>query len=451
MIRPDQVHDILSRYMLVDGFHVVVDLERSHGSILVDARDGKEYIDFFMYFASGALGHNHPGMNDPEFREKLMQAALSKPSNSDMYTVEMAEFVQTFMTIAAPPYLQKLFLIDGGALAVENALKTAFDWKVRKNFAKGADREMGYKILHFRQAFHGRSGYTLSLTNTFDPRKTKYFPKFDWPRLDNPKLEFPVTDEVLKKVRQKEEEVIDKIHLICRAEGEQIAALIIEPIQGEGGDNHFRKEFIQEIARLSNEYDFLFIVDEVQTGLGMTGKMWAHQWHEVQPDILAFGKKTQVCGILAGPRILEVKNNVFEESSRINSTWGGNLADMVRSTQILRIIEKENLVENAEKMGTYFLKSLRTLAEETGGGWLSNIRGQGLFIALDLPSTEVREELMKETLKQGLLILRSGERSIRFRPALTVDQEIIDRGISILANALKKVQDKFKNAEVVKE
>lgn len=440
MIEPGKVHDILSKHMLVDGFHVVVDLEKSHGSILVDARDGKEYIDFYMYFASGSIGHNHPGLQTPEFKERLLTAALNKPANSDMYTTEMAYFVDTFMRVAAPEYLTRLFLIDGGALAVENALKTAFDWKVRRNFRKGYKEEKGYKIIHFKQAFHGRSGYTLSLTNTFDPKKTKYFPKFDWPRLENPKLEFPVTDDVLRRVQKIEEAVYDKIQDICRTEGDDIAALIIEPIQGEGGDNHFRKEFFQELSRLSRENEFLFIVDEVQTGLGMTGKMWAHQWFDVQPDILAFGKKTQVCGILAGPRVLEVENNVFEESSRINSTWGGNLVDMVRASRILEIIEEENLVDHARNMGEYLQSGLKDLQKEFGGSLISNIRGLGLFIAFDLPNTDIREQVINQAMEEGLLLLRSGEKSIRFRPALNVPQEIIEKGIQKLRSVIAKIK-----------
>ncbi len=435
-IQPKDVHAVLSKYMLVDGFHVVIDLDKSHGSYLVDARDGKEYIDFYTYFASSALGHNHPRLLTDEFKNKLARAAINKPANSDTYTVEMAEFVETFMKVTAPDYLNRLFLIDGGALAVENALKTAFDWKVRKNFAKGIKEEKGFKILHFKQAFHGRTGYTLTITNTFDPRKTKYFPKFDWPRIDNPKLTFPVTKEVLEKVIQAEQKAIEQIEKACQENPDDIAALIIEPIQGEGGDNHFRKEFFQKLQELAHKHDFLFIVDEVQTGLGLTGKMWAHQWFGVEPDIICFGKKTQVCGILAGDRIAEVEDNVFKESSRINSTWGGNLTDMVRSTEILRIIEDENLVENARQMGEYLMGLLNEVKDGIGGDFISNIRGMGLFVAFDLPSTEIRDKVLAKTMEDGLLALSSGEKSIRFRPALTVTKEILDKGIGILKESL---------------
>jgi L-lysine 6-transaminase len=124
---------------------------------------------------------------------------------------------------------------------------------------------------------------------------------------------------------------------------DDIAAIIIEPIQGEGGDNHFRPEFLQRLRDIANEEDALLIFDEVQTGVGLTGTMWAHEQLGVKPDILAFGKKMQVCGILATNRVDEVPDNVFRVSSRINSTWGGSLTDMVRATRYLEIIQEDNI------------------------------------------------------------------------------------------------------------
>ena len=142
-----------------------------------------------------------------------------------------------------------MFFVEGGSLAVENAVKAAFDWKVRKNLARGISGELGRQILHFENAFHGRSGYSISMTNTADPRKTQYFPKFDWPRLTCPKLSFPVTAEVLRDVAAAEDQVEGEIREACARFPGDIAALIIEPIQGEGGDNHFRPELFSEPMR----------------------------------------------------------------------------------------------------------------------------------------------------------------------------------------------------------
>ncbi|MDZ7374251.1 MAG: L-lysine 6-transaminase [candidate division KSB1 bacterium] len=440
-ISPRDVHAILRKHMLVDGFDIVVDLEKSKGSYLVDAITGKKYLDFFTYFATLPLGHNHPGLLTPDFKKRLLRAAINKPSNSDFYTVEMAEFVETFSRYAIPDYLPHLFLIDGGALAVENALKTAFDWKVRKNFEKGYTVEKGTKVIHFREAFHGRSGYTLSLTNTSDPRKYMYFPKFDWPRVLNPKITFPLNEENLARVKEAEEISLRQIQQAIARDPDDIAALIIEPIQGEGGDNHFRPEFLRELRRICDENEILLIFDEVQTGVGLTGKMWAHQHFDVRPDIMAFGKKTQVCGILAGPRIDEVKNNVFQESSRLNSTWGGNLVDMVRFARILEIIHEENLIENAARVGEYLLRGLEEIAHETDGQ-MSNVRGRGLFIAFDLPTTELRNKFLRKALENRLIALASGERSVRFRPPLNLKPEEADHGLEIVRKTLRAILPK---------
>lgn len=434
-LKPQDVHPVIGRNMLADGFDLVVDLEKSRGAKIFDSLHQREYLDFFSYFASAPLGMNHPKMSQPEFLKKLQAAALHKVSNSDFYTVEMAEFVDTFARLTLPPYLHYLFFIDGGALAVENAIKTAFDWKVRKNFRKGYTREVGHQIVHFREAFHGRSGYTMSMTNT-DPAKIDLYPKFHWPRILNPKLIFPVTGESLVKVRENEELAIRQIKQAVQDNRDDIAALIIEPIQGEGGDNHFRPEFLQRLREITLEEDMLFILDEVQTGIGITGKMWAHQHYGIEPDIICFGKKTQVCGIAVSTRIDEVADNVFHLPSRINSTWGGNLADMVRSTRYLEIIEGDGLIGNAAVQGKYILERLAALQEQYPAQ-IKNIRGLGLFIAFTCDSHEARNQLLAEARRQGLIVLPSGQISIRFRPPLDITRNEVDEGLARLEAALR--------------
>ena len=201
------VRNILGKHILADGFDPVMDLENSHGSWIVDARDGSEYLDMFSMFASGAVGYNHPYIL--KNRERLAISAQNKPTLSDVYNVYYAEFLETFSRLAIPSYLPHTFFIEGGSLAVENALKVAFDWKVRKNLENGKSKK-GYQVIHFKEAFHGRSGYTLSLTNT-DPIKTMYFPKFEWPRIENPHLNFPLNDDILTAVKEKEKLAISQI------------------------------------------------------------------------------------------------------------------------------------------------------------------------------------------------------------------------------------------------
>lgn len=436
-VTPAEVHKILKKHILADGYDIVLDLEKSEGTYLYDAKSGERYLDFFTFFASNPLGMNHPQLANDEFRNKIGNVAINKPSNSDIYTEEMAEFVENFDHVGIPDHLPYSFFISGGALAVENALKVAFDWKVQKNFQKGYREEKGHKVLHLEQAFHGRTGYTMSLTNT-DPTKVKYFPKFDWPRIIAPSMMYPATDENIQKTVVQEEKAIAQAERYFEIYKDEIACIILEPIQGEGGDNHFRKEFHQALRDLADKHEALLIYDEVQTGVGLTGKFWAYE-HYVKPDILAFGKKAQVCGILASKRVDDIEDNVFHVSSRINSTWGGNLVDMVRFGRILQVIEEENLVENAATVGNHLQKQIAQLSKQFEH--VTNPRGKGLFCAIDFPNTHARDAVIKECFKNKLMILSCGTKTMRFRPPLTVSKEQIDEGIEIIGRSIKSAMD----------
>ena len=447
-MKSSDIRKVIGSSILADGMSPIIDLEKSHGSWLVDKVTGKEYLDLFSMFASLSVGYNHPYVLEQS--ERLKVAAINKPTNSDVYSLELAEFMETFKRVAQPSYLPHTFFIEGGTLAVENALKVAFDWKRRKNLAKGSSAK-GEKVIHFKESFHGRSGYTMSLTDSPDKRKTMYFPKFDWPRVTNPKITFPL-EKNLDQVVALENQAFTEIKDAISSNPDNIASIIIEPIQGEGGDNHFRCEFFQELREIANENDIMLIYDEVQTGIGVTGRMWAHQHFaahkcsdcccgedsSAKPDIIAFGKKTQVCGIAVSNRVEEVENHVFAESSRLNSTWGGNLVDMVRLTIYLELIEKENLVEKAEKTGNYLLNRLYALQEQYPN-LVSNARGRGLYCAFDLPSGDKRDKLAELLLEEGSILLGSGHQSIRFRPHLNVKTEDIDFGIDCFKKALDKL------------
>lgn len=400
---------------------IMFDTRRSLGSYLVDANSGRKWVDMYSFYGSCPIGHNHPKM--VEFRHELASIAIHNPSNSDVQTVEKNKFVETFRK-TLPEDFKDLFFISGGALAVENALKVAFDWKTRLNLSRGFDT-VGSKVIHFREAFHGRSGYTLSMTNT-DIAKTQYFPKFDWPRIINPKI--------LCNTESLEVEAHAQISQAIATHGRDIAALIIEPIQGEGGDNHFRPTFWQQLRKTCDQEDIMFIADEVQSGMGLTGRWWAWEHMGAAPDIIAFGKKSQVCGIACGPRVNTVPDNVFKVASRINSTWGGNLTDMMRSRKYLEIIEEEGLLQNADRMGQYMLQQLTTCPG------ISNRRGRGLMIAFDLDDAAMADRVRDLAFDRGLLILRCGEKSIRFRPMLDITKQSIDEAISILQEVLTSLR-----------
>ncbi len=436
-VTPAEVHEVLGRSVLTDGMKLVVDLKASRGSRLVDARNGRRYLDMYTFFASAPLGLNPPGIvDDPTFLAELGAIAANKPANPDMYTTAYAEFVATFVRVLGDPALPHLFFVEGGALAVENALKVAFDWKSRQNERSGRPRRLGTKILHLTKAFHGRSGYTLSLTNT-EPNKTDRFPMFDWPRIEVPAMVFPLEDH-RAEVEAAEQRALEQARAAFAAHAHDIAAFIAEPIQGEGGDNHLRAEFLTALQQIVHAHDALFILDEVQTGVGTTGTPWAYQQLGVRPDIVAFAKKAQLGGIMAGGRVEEVPDNVFAVSGRINSTWGGGLVDMVRSRRLLEIIEAEGLIEAAGPKGARLVAGLQAVAAETGV--LSNVRGRGLFVACDLVDPAQRDRLVTDLRRtEGVIVLPCGVRSVRFRPALSVTEDEIDEAVGAVGRAAQRL------------
>ena len=445
-IRADEVFPAIEKYMLRDGYDIVIDMEKSLGSHIIDAKTGDDWLDFYTFFASAPFGVNHPRLANDEFKEKIFRAAINKVANSDIYTLEMGEFVKTFGEVARPDGFGHLFFVDYGTLAVENAFKVAMDWKVNKLLERGAVSKgdavagrKGTKVIHFNEAFHGRGGYTLSVTNTADPNKHQRFAKFtDWPRVINPKITFPL-DEHLGVTEWLEEQSVKQIMKAIADDPDGHCAIIIETIQGEGGDNHFRTEFFQRLRQICDENEMMLIFDEVQSGMGITGKMWAWQHHApVRPDIFAFGKKSQICGIQVGPKVDEVKDNCFKVSSRINSTWGGTVVDMVRSTEYLRIYRDENILDYVSKTaGPALLKGLEQLRSEFPD-FVSNIRGKGLMCAFDVKTPELRGKFLSACAENHMLILPCGTHTVRFRPALNVPMADIEKGIDTVRKAAKK-------------
>jgi L-lysine 6-transaminase len=438
-IAPGDVHEVLRRHLLLDGYQIVLDTAKSHGSWLVDARDDTEYLDLYTFFASLPLGLNPVGLaDDPEFMRRLAEVAANKPANSDFQTTYLADFVETFARVLGDPELPHLFFIEGGALAVENALKVAFDWKSRRNEAAGRSPELGSRVMHLRYAFHGRSGYTISLTNT-DPVKVDRFPKFDWPRISSPAITFPLSQH-LDEVEALEAVALAEAAAAFEAHPHDIACFLAEPIQAEGGDRHLRAEFLLAMQELCHRHEALFVLDEVQTGCGVTGTPWCYQQLGLEPDVVAFAKKVQLGGVMAGRRVEAEPLNVFRVPSRINSTWGGNLTDMVRSTRLLQLIESTGAIDNAARVGAHLLERLTELAAELPTV-VSNPRARGLLAAVDLPSAAAREEVLTSLrATEHVIALSCGERTLRMRPALSVTVEEIDHGCDALARVLRKLE-----------
>jgi L-lysine 6-transaminase len=433
----ENVHEALRQHQLADGLPLVFDLERSHGAWLHDAREGVDYLDAFTCFASWPIGYNHPGMRDAAFREELLRAASIKPANSDLYTREMADFVATFARHVTPEsHRRHHFWIEGGALAVENALKAAFDWKARKLGRTAFDADVNdLVVLHFREAFHGRSGYTLSLTNT-DPVKIGLFPRFHWPRVSNPKIEFDLDGRIANDVEAAERAACAEIEVAFARHPRKVAAIIVEPLQSEGGDNHFRSQFLRRLRQFADEHEALLVFDEVQTGFWSTGSPWYWQQLGVEPDLVAFAKKTQMGGCTSNRRIEEVAENVFARAGRINSTWGGNLTDMVRARRLIEIVVGERLADNVTRIGARVLAGLRELGREREE--VRNVRGIGSMIAFTCQSGPARDQLWKDCLRERLLALKCGPDSLRLRLPFVMSDAEADQAVAKIAAALPR-------------
>lgn len=415
-----KVIDRLKKYILVDGFHIVIDPQASQDSWIVDKETGKKYLDCYSQFSSQPFGWNYePFM---QHRHLLDELTMVKFANSDCYSEAFAGAVEVFAENL--PDFQHFFFIDGGTLGIENALKAAFDWKCQIDPHHQWRDGQKLDVIHFKEAFHGRSGYTLSLTNTGES-KTKWYPKFDWTRVSNPKIHFP-----LSKGKCENSEAMSLNEIKNTLEKGNVAAIIIEPIQSEGGNNIFRAEFLQDLKWLADHHNALLIFDEVQTGLS-SGKMWCYEHYGVIPDLLVFGKKTQVCGFCSTSRIDQAPENVFKKSGRINSTWGGSLIDLVRGQIVFQVIKENNLLEHSAQMGQYFLEQLCAIESPE----IDNIRGLGCLLAFDLPTPERRDEIFNKLL-DNMLILKCGTKSIRLRPHLTFGKEDVDQAIEFIKKVL---------------
>jgi len=434
---------------------IAPDLWNSHHSYLRDV-EGHDFLDLSGFFGTSVVRFDHPRIRDNAFLEQMAKIAMYRPSLADFWTTDMADFINTFRKIAVPSYMHHLFFIDGGTLAVENALKAAFDWKVRLNMQKGlikgdpqeVNQPLGTKIIHFEKAFHGRSGYALSMTHTADARKYKYFPKFDWFRIVAPTLRFDNDGHVSNQdeVVRLQKDALNTLRNILKSHADDIAAIIIEPIQCEGGDRHLPVEFFNNLRELADENDVLLIYDEVQTGCGSTGKMWAHEHFgpDARPDLLAFCKKVQVGGVMANyERMSRIPENVFgnEEhcKSRLNSTWGGNAVDMFRCKVFLEIIEQENLLQNATIVGQHLLLGIRELCKEFSD-IIDNPRGRGLLLAFDGRTPELKTKIWQSFYDTNLLVITCGKQTIRFRPHLDLTREEADEALKRMRIGLANIK-----------
>ncbi len=426
--------DELSSYVIATPQPFVLDLERCHGMWLVTV-DGQEVFDWANYYGSKLIGHNHPGLSEPVYLERLCRAANNKVANPDFLTLECLDYYRMLHRIA-PLSMRgaglEVYTVNSGAEAVENMMKYLVAQFNQKKIAEGKSITHR-RFVYFDRAFHGRTVYALGVTQTIDEVATKDFHGLT--SGGNLKLPFPTYDGDLNDTDNLRNALraLEQVETALSLMADEIVGVIVEPIQGAGGNRVAPTEFFQGLSSLCECYSVYLGFDEVQTGLGGTGKMFAIDHFDLPhaPHAVATGKKF-------GNGVLYM-HEPLNDIGVLDSTWGGSLADMVRVVREVEILEEEGLIEKAASNGRRLAEGLRVLARKHSS-IMSNVRGMGLYQGFSLDSAERRQSLTDVALQEfGLLLLGAGHRSIRTRPNLSVTSEEIDQFIALLDNALARV------------
>ena len=397
-----------------------MDYERSIGNYAADA-DGNYILDLYCSIASLPVGYNHPDMVYNSLDPALYKYVAQRPALGVLPDQSWPDLIRTSLMPIAPSGLTEVFLTCGcGTSAVENAVKSAIHHYSLSHPGSSP------QVLSFGKAFHGRSLGALSLTRSKPIHKVG-IPAFEWPVVDFPTVKYPYLQWERENGKE-EERAIRDVEKTLKAGN--VAAVIVEPIMGEGGDLQASPNFYLGVQTLCKAYGAAFIVDEVQTGVGTTGLFWAHQhWGpRADPDYVVFAKKMQVSGYFTKKEFRP------DQAGVVSNTWMGDPLRLSMFNTVRRIIHSQRLVKNAEFVGKY----LRTQLEEFGKkGLLTNARGTGMFLAFDMPSPAEALKLTQAMLRLGVNLAPCGERSVRLRPSLVFQTKHADVFLSLLGHALK--------------
>ncbi len=403
---------------------------RGSGPYVMDV-DGNVFLDFNSQICSNPIGYNHPAMIDA--LQPYLNRYPLKIAGDDFFLAERQEFQELLMKRVPSP-LARVFIINSGAEAVENAIKTAYFY---------TKRQFGISL---QGAFHGRTLGALSFTNSNIQHK-KFFPSL-------PARRIPFVEESASE--DKVEFALDQVQNLLHQDvsPDEIAFLIFEPIQGEGGYRVPNLQYIQELRNTTKENNILMIADEIQSGMGRTGKMWAHEHFNVKVDLMTAGKALQVGATIGSEEVFFSKDS---DACRISSTWGGgDLIGLAMGIEVMKIIDNEHLVDNAAKQGTYLQKRLTKVAESTEGNkniQLEKPTGKGLMIGMKVHqpgnlkkyekiNKQIRNKLVDGCYERGLLILGAGWNNIRYAPPLNVKKEHIDEAINVMEQVIQKIENK---------
>ena len=396
--------------------NIKIDLTRSIGSIIYDQNSKKNYLDFMGMYSTLALGYNNNDLlkffKNTELNEYLL---LNKLTNCEINSDILEDFQKNFISDMSLGVFSNFYFTSSGALAIEAAIKTAIRSTKKKNPI----------ILTFKGSFHGIYGYGGILTDRFDAVKSRLdgFPGNYWQKL---KPFYDFKSNILNSVTY--EESIDSLEKFVKKFKDRIAAILVEPIQCTYGDHFLSKEYLKHLKIVSENLEIPLIFDEIQSGFYSTGEKWYFNHLEISPDILVFGKKAQLSGIMVN----EKHSLVFEKASTLEATWDSNIIDMYRSSCILKILKEKNISNQISDYSNYFVSELLKHSE------IKNIRHLGYIIAVDLESNNVRDNFVKTLKKNGLLCNPTRLKTVRFRPHLLSTKDDFENALLIIEKSLRE-------------
>lgn len=434
-------HMKLGAFDLQAGYRaVVVDDVRSQGVSLVDI-DGNVFLDLFSSFALGALGYNHPAMVETARSDEFLRASINPTSTPFLTTDTWLRFMSELKNKWAPKGTQRVFCVDGGGEGIESAIKLAYmahaaadrtgrglpadplqlsaEEQERMLDNAGSDSV----IITFRGAFHGRSLGALSATHSKVSHKADC-PAFRWPMATFPANRWPLEQFVAENAAA-EADSLAELAAIFAAHPGKVAGLLVEAMQSEGGDRHASGAWFRGVQALCKQHGAAFILDEVQTGVAISGTMWMHEQFGLDgpPDLVAFGKKMQMGGCFA------TSPYVITQFGRMYQTRNGDRGRAMLATTTLRTIDELDLCGHVRREGAYFLEGIQALVRDYPA-LLSEARGCGFLLAFDLPTPQLRDQFLQHTLKQGVFASYTGSRSVRIRPHLVTTRADIDEALA---------------------